>query len=117
MRRRFPPTFMPGTPWSQPAMTWAGPDPERERLSAVVRAVELRAFVQRADVVDGDGVAHGGRRTGADDQVLDDQRAATGGRRGAVAPAATRGQGQENESGKPTVQAMSSSVKPLSYRR
>ena len=30
--RRLPPTFIPGTPWSQPAMTWPVAEPEAERL-------------------------------------------------------------------------------------
>ena len=51
---RMPPTFMPATPSSQPLMTWPRAELERERLAAILRAVELLAVGEPAGVVDGD---------------------------------------------------------------
>ena len=70
--RRRPPTFMPAMPWSQPGMTCALAERERERLAAVPRVVEHRAvLVERADVLHGHVVAGLGRRALALLEVLD----------------------------------------------
>ena len=81
---RRPPTFMPATPWSQPGMTWPLPSVKRERFVAFPGGVELlAAFVEHADVVDGDGVAGLGFGAGAGDQVFgfEFRRRGAGGRR------------------------------------
>src|SRR5262249_38934301 len=72
----------------------ARPEPEGERLVPVVRAVELGAVEQGADVVDGQGVAGHRGGAGADHQVLDHQCGGTG---WVVVPTAAAQEGDQRD--------------------
>ncbi len=70
--RRLPPTFIPATPWSHPAITIPAPRPNSKvdpRFQEASNSGPRRPA--RADVIDADLHAGGGLGTGADDHVLD----------------------------------------------